>query len=143
MFDTSVLVAALLEEHSLHPMAEPWLARALAGEDDFLVCTHCLAELYSALSRLPGRANVSCADAWLIVRDNVERRAELVPLSTDDYSAVVQQMAERGLRGGVIYDALITRAAQKSNADRLLTFNPKDFLRVWPEGEGIIMVPGA
>ena len=46
-----------------------------------------------------------------------------------------------GLSGGVIYDALIARAAEKAGAERLLTLNGADFRRVWPEGESLILVP--
>ena len=41
----------------------------------------------------------------------------------------------------MIYDALLTTAAQKAGIERLLTFNVKHFLRVWPEGNQIIMAP--
>jgi hypothetical protein len=43
--------------------------------------------------------------------------------------------------GGNIYDALLARAAEKCGARRLLTLNPEDFRRAWPEGEKIIEVP--
>jgi predicted nucleic acid-binding protein len=48
-FDTSVLVAALFEGHPFHRQAFPWLKRAREREFSFLVATHTLAELYSAL----------------------------------------------------------------------------------------------
>src|SRR3954467_7398788 len=56
-------------------------------------------------------------------------------------SATLQQAAERGLSGGVLYDALIVCAARKAGADRLLTLNQRDFRRVLPEGESILIVP--
>jgi len=50
-------------------------------------------------------------------------------------------MADLGLSGGIIYDALIAKAAQKHSVDRVLTFNTEDFKRVWPEGENYIAIP--
>ena len=50
-------------------------------------------------------------------------------------------MADLGLSGGTVYDALIAKAAQKSKVERLLTFNPDDFTRVWPDAEAILFVP--
>ena len=50
-------------------------------------------------------------------------------------------MAELGLSGGVIYDALISRVAQKSRVDHILTFNIDDFRRVWPEGVAHFILP--
>jgi hypothetical protein len=76
-----------------------------------------------------------------LIRENVESVAELVPLSPEDYSVTLQRLADLGLPGGVVFDALLARAAEKSAADRLLTFNAKDFRRVWPAGESILLVP--
>lgn len=50
-------------------------------------------------------------------------------------------MANLGLSGGSVYDALIARSAQKSQVDRLLTLNVDDFKRVWPEGIEKITLP--
>lgn len=40
-----------------------------------------------------------------------------------------------------MYDALIVKAAQKSEAARIVTFNMNDFKRVWPEGGGSYHCP--
>jgi len=80
-------------------------------------------------------------DAARAIDHNVLRVATLVALTSDDYAAVVANMAELGITGGAIYDAPIARAARKADVDRLLTFNPRDFKRVWPEGETVICEP--
>ena len=71
----------------------------------------------------------------------METVAEMVTLAPADYSLTLQRVAELGLPGGVVYDALLARAAEKSAADRLLTFNVKDFRRVWPSGASVLFVP--
>jgi hypothetical protein len=43
--------------------------------------------------------------------------------------------------GGIVYDALIAKVAEKSKVERLLTLNIKHFKRVWPEGDSIIATP--
>lgn len=43
-----------------------------------------------------------------------------------------------GLAGGIIYDALIAKAAWKANVDRLLTVNRSHFEKVW-EGESDVL----
>jgi|SRR5437870_2309301 predicted nucleic acid-binding protein len=141
LFDTSVLVAAIVEAHPRHPEAASWLRRAKSREIELLAATHSLAELYSILSALPARPRISPAKAWQLVQENVAASAHLIALSPEDYSATLQQAAERGLSGGVIYDALIVCAARKAGADRLLTLNQRDFRRVLPEGESILIVP--
>lgn len=53
LFDTSVLVAAMVESHPGHRRALPWLQGAKSGRVTFLVTAHTLAELYAVLTRLP------------------------------------------------------------------------------------------
>ena len=141
LFDTSVLVAAIVEAHPRHSQAASWLKRAKSQEIEYLAACHTLAELYSTLSGLPARPRISPADAWRLVQENVSGSARLIALSAADYAATLQRAAEKGLSGGVIYDALIARAAEKAGADRLLTLNESDFRRVWPEGESLLVVP--
>lgn len=50
-FDTSTLVAAMVEGHPSHSAALPWLQRVKV--DTGLVAAHTLAELYAILTRLP------------------------------------------------------------------------------------------
>jgi predicted nucleic acid-binding protein len=50
-------------------------------------------------------------------------------------------MTNLGLRGGSIYDALIAKSAQKAGADQILTFNYRDFMRVWPDGINYLIEP--
>jgi len=141
LFDTSVLVAAIVEPHPMHTRALPWLQRAKAGEIDFLVAGHTLAELYAVLTTLPLKPRVSPLTAWRLVHDNVETSAKIVSLSPSDYKDTVKHISELGLTGGIIYDALIVKAAQKSGVERLITFNADDFIRLWPGGEIFIYIP--
>ncbi len=55
--------------------------------------------------------------------------------------ATIDRLAELGMSGGAVYDALIARAAEKSGAERLLTLNASDFERVWPEGKSLLSLP--
>ena len=43
---------------------------------------------------------------------------------------VVRTLADGGLAGGIIYDALAARAAAKTRAERILTLNRRDFDRL-------------
>lgn len=141
LFDTSALIPALVEAHPFHSRALPWLMRARTSEIQLLVSCHGLAELYATLSSLPVSPRITPARSAQLVQDIAAAATDLVPLSPEDYSLVVQRLSERGLSGGVIYDALIARAAEKSRAEHLLTFNPSHFRRVWPEGKTLLLVP--
>ncbi len=141
LFDTSVLVAAIVEPHPMHCRALPWLQRAKMGEFAFFLASHTLAELYAVLTTLPLKPKISPSVAWRLVHDNVETVAKIISLSPSDYSATVKYMSELGLSGGIIYDAIIVKVAKKSKVERLLTFNSDDFMRVWPDGESYIYIP--
>ena len=143
LFDTSVLVAAIVESHPMHSRALPWLQQVKAEKtvDNFFVAGHTLAELYAVLTTLPVKPKISPLTARRLIHDNIETSAKIISLSSSDYRDCVKQISELGLTGGTIYDALIAKAAQKSKVNRLLTFNLNDFKRVWPEGESFIQVP--
>ena len=105
LFDTSVIVAALLESHPKHERAFPWLKQAKEKEIELIVASHTLAELYAVLSTLPIRPRISPAVAWRLIHDSVEAVSKIVSLSSAEYSAVIKQISESGFVGGVIYDA--------------------------------------
>ena len=141
LFDTSVLVAAIVEAHPMHTSALPLLQRAKTEKVTFFVASHTLAELYAVLTTLPLKPKISSETAWRLIHDNVETAARLISLSPSEYRATIKQMSELGLTGGIIYYALIVKAAKKSKVERLITFNSEDFIRVWPDGESFIYTP--
>lgn len=141
LFDTSILVAAMVEAHPMHERALPWLTRAKAGEFEWVVANHTLAEVYAVLTTLPLKPRISPGTAWRLIHENVETSAKIRSLSLGDCRSTIRKMADLGLSGAVIYDALIAAVAEKSSVDRLLTLNPDDFKRTWPEGVAVVSVP--
>ena len=141
LFDTSVLVAGMVESHPQHSGAFAWLAKARSGEIDLFVSSHTLAELYSVLSTLPIRPRISPPTVRRLIQENVEAIATLVPLTGIDYLATLERVAALGLSGGIVYDALIARAAQSADVEGLLTLNRKHFRLVWPEGDSLLLAP--
>jgi len=141
LFDTSTLVQALGRSLDWHSRAAPWLQRAIQGEFEWVVAAHTLAELYGVLTTLPISPRPSPAQVRRLIRENVEKHATIVALTPRDYRDLIRELAEAGMIGGVVYDALICRVAQKASVQRLLTFNVAHFQRVWPEGADIIMAP--
>ena len=138
LFDTSVLVPALVENHPRHEDAVFRLGRVHAGEVRLVITAHALAELYAVLTALPISPRITPDEARRLIVENVLAHAEVVPLDASDYEAVLNQMADMGLSSGVIYDALHAQAARKTGVNRLWTMNERDFYRVWPNHEGII-----
>lgn len=54
---------------------------------------------------------------------------------------MLRSTVERGLAGGVIYDALIARAAEQAGVERLVTLNESRFRRARPDLTGRITGP--
>ena len=140
LLDTSTLVAALVEGHEAHDRAFPWLQRAHRREIEGLVA-YTLAELYAILTRLPVKPRLSAARTWQIIQQDVLTPLEVVALSSEDYRAVLAHLSQEEIVGGVVYDALIAQAALKAGVDVLVTFNPKDFLRTYPDLTAQILTP--
>lgn len=117
------------------------MKRAKSGEFKPIVCSHSLAELYSVLTSLPLKPKISPGDALRLIEESVQKIFSIVSLASSDYARVLQTLAERNLPGGIIYDALLSLTARKSRADSLLTLNPKDFLRLWKNGDPAVIEP--
>lgn len=140
VFDSSILVAGLVEFHPHHERALPWTDRMAGGEVTVVLAAHTLAEAYCGITRLPVSPRVTPGMAWQLIRDNIAK-ARIVPLTEADYRRTIEHITGLGLAGGIIYDALVARVAEKTNADHLVTFNADHFYRVWPEGRGRIIAP--
>jgi predicted nucleic acid-binding protein len=141
LLDTSVLIAAIVRVHPAHERAVQWLKRVKLQTDTGIVSAHTLAELYAILTRLPIQPRISPDLARRLIHDNVLATCQVVPLTRDDYEAVIARLAERGLVGGVTYDALILHTAVKAQVDVIVTLNEKDFTRIDPSLANKITTP--
>jgi predicted nucleic acid-binding protein len=140
-FDTSVLLAGMVEAHPLHGVSFPWLKRAKAGEFAWGVSAHTLAELYATLTAIPSRPRITPEIARQLLHENIAKDAQVISLSTRDYLEVIKNISNLNLSGAVIYDALIAHGATKFGADHLLTLNQKDFSRLFPRNDSFLIIP--
>ena len=141
LFDTSLIIAALVESHPMHVRAFPWLKKAKAKDFELVVASHTIAETYAVLSTLPIKPRISPSVAWRLINENIVSISKIVSLTPAEYSSTIKQISELGLIGGITYDALIAKVAQKLKIERMLTLNLEHFTRVWPNGEKIISLP--
>ena len=93
------------------------------------------------LSTLPIKPRISPLIARKLISENIETVGKIISLTPREYITVIQQISELGLVGGITYDALIAKVAQKANVERLLTLNADHFTRVWPDGDELIVMP--
>jgi predicted nucleic acid-binding protein len=141
LFDTSALIAALIESHPHNARVLPWLQRVKEGKDTGVISAHSLAELYATLTNYPIKPRISPQEAQQLIQQNILDVFEVITLSEQDYMSVINHLSESGIIGGVIYDALILKAALKANVDYVVTLNEKDFKRVYPDFADKIISP--
>lgn len=139
-FDTSVLVPALLPGHIHH--ARSFALFAAASPKNAGCAAHTLAEVYSTLTRYPGKERLSSEYAALLIQQ-IEERLTLVWLEGDEYRAAIQRMANAGIVGGAVYDGLVAACALKAAAAHLYTWNVRHFGLLGPEIEKLLTLPPA
>lgn len=104
--NTSVAVALLLARHDAHHVVTERVAdRAVR------LSAHTQLETYSVLTRLPGDARLAPEDAAELLAD---RFGAPEPLAVDSMAGLVARLAEMGISGGAVYDALIAVTAEES-----------------------------
>jgi predicted nucleic acid-binding protein len=134
LFDTSVLIPALVDQLSNHQSAFAVFSSFTAGEHKGYCSTHALAETYSVLTALPLPQKISSVEAELLIRESLIGRLEVVELSTMEYQRAIQNAGDKGLLSGIIYDALHVEAAKKASCSRIYTYNIDHFRSLIPEG---------
>ena len=139
-FDTSTLVAALLQQHPQHAIAFPRLQAVKAGLEHGHLTTHGLAELFATLTALPLKPRLLAADAERIIRQSILACFTLIPLSADDYGDAMQLTVRQNLASGAIYDALHLIGARRAGCSALYTLNLRHFRSLAP-GDSIIASP--
>jgi hypothetical protein len=92
---------------------------------------HTLAEVYAALTRMPGPQRME-SDQALLVLEDIRRRFTILTLDEEDYFSVIAAAVTEGLVGGTIYDALLARFALKPKAT-IDTWDLNPFRLLGPE----------
>lgn len=139
-FDTSVLVAALVETHVHHPRTAPWTEAVTSGTVEAEITWHAVAETWSVLTRLPGALRLPPSTASLVI-DRMLQTFRPVELSGAIYEAAFRRCAERSLGSGTVFDALHLASAEAREVDGFVTFNGADFEKLRGERSPEIVVP--
>lgn len=141
LFDTSVLVAGFVESHPEHKTVIRWFKKVNKGEISLVVAAHSLAECYAVLTKLPLSPKILPSVAQHLILENISKLGKSVSLAGDDYLSIILRLSKLGLSGGIIYDAILLKTAEKAKAKHLLTLNIRDFVRLCPENESYIITP--
>jgi predicted nucleic acid-binding protein len=131
--DTSVLVAACLRHHPHYERARPVLAVIAGGEQQGVISAHSLAEAYSALTSVPLVPRILPSQARDIVSRNILPHFTRIAITPEMYERAIETCAARGFGGGKVYDTLLLECARQSQAERIYTFNLRDFRALAPD----------
>ena len=101
--DTSVAIPLLVRAHPDHSrLAKSWHGREIA------LCGHAVTETYSVLTRLPGDLQVTPGEAAELMG---VRFGPALVLATETMGRLPAILADLGISGGQVYDALVALAA--------------------------------
>jgi predicted nucleic acid-binding protein len=138
--DTSVLAATFYGDHEHHaPSIELFLRHA---KRDCCCAANSLAEVYASLTGMPGKHRASPDEAMLFLA-NIRERLTIVALTEEEYFKVVETSAASGVLGGGIYDAVLAHCALKARAEKIYTWDVKDFKRLGAAIGKCVLEPGS
>ena len=106
--DTSVAVPLRVRSHHDHAAVVGWW-----NGQEVALSGHALAETYSVLTRLPGDARLTPADAALLL---TARFASPLVLSMPRTRELPDTLSRLRIAGGAVYDALVALAAKEHGA---------------------------
>lgn len=106
--DTSVAVPLLVRTHERHAEVAAWWAGR-----DVVLAGHAVAETFSVLTRLPGEARVSPADAATLI---ARRFGPPLLLAARSARHLPELLASHDIAGGAVYDAIVALAAAEHSA---------------------------
>lgn len=123
-FDTSVLVPVFYGDHVHHQAS---LSLFIEFDKSTGCCgAHSLTEVFSTLTRMPGRHRISGEQAMLFI-NNIRERLSIIALDGDEYADALEASAAFGIVGGGIYDAMLAHCALKANAKTIYSWNGRHY----------------
>lgn len=129
-FDTSVLVPVFYGDHVHHQAS---LNLFIQFDKSTGCCgAHTLAEVFSTLTRMPGKHRISGDQAMLFVA-SIQERLSIIALNGDEYGNALAESAALGITGGGVYDAMLAHCALKGKAETIYSWNGRHYAQCGPE----------
>jgi predicted nucleic acid-binding protein len=123
LFDASVLIPAMVDQLTNHHRCFTTFAEYSSSPHKGFCSAHTLAECYSVLTTLPLRRRISPQDAQQLIHENLSERLTVVSLRPKDYIKALDRVSEGHGMGTTVYDVLNLIAAERSDCERIFTFN--------------------
>lgn len=137
-FDTSVLLAGVIDFGKQSVAAQSMMDRIASGSTKPLTAWHCCLEFYSVATRLPEEFRLVPADAAMIVLEELIARFSVKELPSRSRRGFIDTLSREGIAGGKAYDAHIAEIARHANARAVVTENRRDFISLLRHGIPVI-----
>ena len=132
LFDTSVLVAALVTELKNHEAALDCLIQYTTSPNEGVCTNHTLAECYATLSVLPLKRRIQPIEAATLITQSLSNRLSLIETGSNLYLEAIERVSRLGMVSGIVYDALHLMTAESVGCERLYTYNLRHFQALNP-----------
>ena len=126
-FDSTVALSAVFPASTNYADAA---ARINAAGDDRYIINHGIAEVYRTLT---GRLQIPPQAALQLIQGAMLSLFKEAGLGRSEYLTAVKSVADKGLSGPVVYDAVHAEGARKLKASKVHTYNLAHFKLVAPE----------
>jgi predicted nucleic acid-binding protein len=137
-FDTSALVPVFYGDHVHHAAS---IARFIQFDKTSGSCAaHSMVEVYSTLTRMPGKHRISSEQAMLFI-DSIRERLSIVALDAGECADALKASAILGIVGGGIYDAVLAHCALKAKADVIYSWNTRHYSLCGPAVAALLQTP--
>lgn len=136
--DTSVLIAVAQAQHNHHRASRELWNRCT--RENTAISAHTLAELYNTLTSMPPVLRLRPPDAVLAI-ETFLARLTVISLAGQEYLSALARLAQLGLSGGIVYDALHLACARKCGAQAIYTLNLRHFQTAAPDLRDRIRMP--
>lgn len=123
-FDTSVLLPVFYGDHVHHKASLDLFIRF--DKTTGCCAAHSLVEVYSTLTRMPGKHRISGEQAMLFI-GSIRERLSIITLTVDDYADALQASSALGIVGGGIYDAMLAHCAVNAQAETIFSWNSRHY----------------
>ncbi len=137
-FDTSVLVPLFYQDHVHHGPSQELFIQF--NRSTGCCGAHSLVEVYSSLTRMPGKRRISGEQAMLFI-GNIRERLSIIALNADEQADALEASAALGIVGGGIYDAMLAHCALKAKAETIYTWNLRHYAQCGREVVGRLRTP--
>jgi predicted nucleic acid-binding protein len=127
--DTNCIVASLLSAHTHHEATADAVNTLERRGARAVVIAHTILEAYAVMTRLPDKSRLDPVTARRVLTASWSD-CTTAGLSAAETWTLMDRVADSGLSGGRIYDAVIAQTASAAGVDVLLSWNVQHFERM-------------